>query len=155
MFHLFHNVYYFCNEKCEQKHVSATTLQKLPFWEGGGEVSDRRALQRADKYLGLEEPGRASVGSIGPQGQPWTVVQPGLLHDGVPPLCPSPKASCTPTGRLGQLPTVCKVEELSQSSWRVSGQSGVGENEFPGTDGPVAMDSVSNGLRVRPKLGRP
>lgn len=120
MFQLFYNVYYFFNEKCEQKHVSATTLQKLPLWGGGGEVSDRRALERADKYLGLEEPGRASVGSVRPQGQPWTVVQPGLLHDRVPPLCPSPKASCTLAGRLGQLPSLQgggAESEFLESEW--------------------------------------
>lgn len=58
---------------------------------------------------------------LDPRGQPGAAVQPGLLGNGMPPLCQPPKASCSPTGGLGQLRV---VEEPSHSSWGASGWPG-------------------------------
>lgn len=114
----------------EQKHVSATTLQKLPLREDGGELTVmgrpcREQMFRAGGAWMAQSRERLLWVPSDRRGQP-------------------PKASCTPAGGLGRLPTVCMVEEPSQSPWRAGGQGWSGERGLPGMDGQVAKHKVSS-----------
>lgn len=81
--------------------MSATTLQKLPLREDGGELTVMGRPCREQMF-------RAGGAWVAPsrEGLLWVPSD----HGGQP-----PKASCTPAGGLGRLLTVCMVEEPSQS----------------------------------------
>lgn len=65
-----------------------------------------------------------------------------------------PKASCSPAGGLGQLPTVPVVEEPSHSSWGASGGSAVDQGWDPEGSGIVStlgrLGRRLNGTEILP-----
>lgn len=88
-FQVVYNVYSVVRN--ERKCVSATKLQKL-LWKGSGKPMVAKVPAfRAGGALDGQEPGKAAVGPVRPQGLAQSCGTAGLTEPSGPPLCQSPE----------------------------------------------------------------
>lgn len=149
-FQVVYNVYSVVRN--ERKCVSATKLQKL-LWKGSGKPMVAKVPAfRAGGALDSQEPGKAAVGPVRPQGLAQSCGTAGLTEPSGPPLCQSPELPSPPHppqedwvghSRCGQWRNQVRVPGKHQVASVVSG-----ECSGHGRDRPRTGSEMGPGLAL-------